>query len=112
MGFSRNIALVCAVLVICAICSACADPAMSSGGCQEEVQKVAGVIRPETSGLSCAQVKELVEVRPSEPGGFLAISEEPHGLWKCRVYVPKKSKILLGCTHHQEHFDIIVKAAG
>ena len=72
---------------------------------------MAGVIRPETSSLNCGQIKELIEVRPSEPGGFLAISEEPHGLWKCRVYVPKKSKILLGCTHHQDHFDI-VKAAG
>lgn len=108
MRFGRRIALVCAVVITCAMCSACADPAISrESGCHDEVQEVAGVIRPETSGLSCAQIKKLIEVQPSDPGGFLVIGEEPHRLWKCRIYVPKKSKVSLGCTHHQEHFSVI-----
>lgn len=113
MRFGRRIAVICAVVVACATCSACADPAMSmeSSGCHEEVQGIAEMIRPETSGLGCAQIKKLIEVRPSEPGGFVAIGEEPHRLWKCQVYVPKKSRVLLSCTHHQEHFGI-VKDAG
>lgn len=110
MRFGRNIILICAVLVVCVTCSACGASAMSSGSCREEVQGVAGVIRPETSSLSCAQIKELIEVRPSEPGGFVAIGEEPHRLWKCQVYVPKKSRVLLSCTHHQENFGIVKNA--
>jgi len=107
MRFGRSIILVCAVLLACVTCSACGASAMSSGGCREEVQGVVGVIRPETSSLSCAQIKKLIEVRPNEPGGFVVIGEEPRRLWKCEVYVPKKSRVLLSCTHHQEHFSIV-----
>jgi hypothetical protein len=109
MKRGRRIATVCAVVVACALCSACAEPAISqeSGGCHEEVQRTAGVIQPETSGLSCAQIKKLIEVQPSEPGGFLLSGDEPHRTWKCRIYVPQKSKVLLGCTHHQKHFSVV-----
>jgi hypothetical protein len=109
MRIGRTIAVICSAVIACSLCGACADPAVSSGsgGCREEVQGVGGKIRPETSGLSCARIKHLIEVRPSEPGGFVAIGEEPHRLWKCRVYVPKKSRVLLGCRHHEKHFSVV-----
>jgi len=72
-----------------------------------EIRGVGGKVQPETSGLTCAKVKEIIGSVPSEPQGYVVISESPHLLWKCRLNAAKGHSVLLGCIHHRKHFSIV-----
>jgi hypothetical protein len=101
--------LVGAASAVCIAGSACASSAVParSSGCREEVHGIAGKIFPETSGLSCAQIKKLIEVRPSGSRGFVAIGEHPRGLWRCQVHRPDKTGVLLRCTRRRQRFSVV-----
>lgn len=113
MRFMRMIGLLGAVLVVCVLASACAGSAVSavSHGCQEEVwEGVPGLVQPETSGLTCDAIKELIKVRPSEPQSFLV--QGAHLQWKCQMNSPKGHTVLLRCAHHQKHFSVVKRGSG
>jgi hypothetical protein len=113
MRFARAVWLISTVLVLCVLASACAGSAVSavSHGCQEEVwEGVPGMVHPETSGLTCDAIKELIEVRPSEPESFLV--QGAHLQWKCRLNSPQGHTALLRCAHHRKHFSIVKRGSG
>lgn len=89
------------------IACGCATNPARAAGCQESVSGVPGQIHPETSGLTCAGIRELIEIRPSTPEGFLTIGEHPHRLWKCRLYRAEGNAVLMRCRHHRERFSLV-----
>jgi len=110
MGAAPKIGLVCATLVACATTSACAGSpeASLSQGCHEEIwEGVGGLVRPETSDLTCAAIKKLIEFRPSEPQRYLVMGESPHIRWKCRLNSAQGHVVLLRCIHHRKHFSVV-----
>ena len=78
-----------------------------ASGCRETVQGVDGMVMPETSGLSCMEIKKIIELRPSSPGGFLAIASSPHMVWKCDVMPGNSRELLLRCRHHRRAFTVM-----
>jgi hypothetical protein len=109
MRFGRKIGLICVVLVASVTSSACAGSPMlrEPGGCGMLIRGVTGVVRPESSNLTCAAVKEIIDSVPSKPQKYLVISESPHLLWKCQLYPVKAQGVLLRCAHRQKHFSIV-----
>ena len=109
MNVVRRAGLIWAVMVSCLIATACAGSAASSrsAGCGTDIHEAPGVIRPETSHLSCAEISHMIGALPAEPQRFVIISESPHALWKCRLYPPSEREVQLSCAHHQERFRIV-----
>lgn len=110
MRFLRSTSVLISAIMMCAGGVACAgSPGLveTSTGCHEEIwEGVPGVVRPETSGLTCTAIKELIKYRPSEPQGFLVSNESSNLRWKCQLYPAKAHLILLQCAHHQKHFSV------
>jgi hypothetical protein len=76
------------------------------GGCAQVVHDVPGRVVPETSGMSCAAIKRMIQAAPSEPGGYLL--EGPSGvLWKCRLYRPSSPRLLLRCAYKAHRFSVL-----
>lgn len=109
--FLRSISVFIAAIMVCAVGDACAgSPGLvgTSGGCHEEIwEGVPGLVRPETSTLTCTAVKKLIKFRPSEPQSFLVSDELSKLRWKCQLYPAKGHSVLLRCTHHQKHFSVV-----
>ena len=101
-------------LLLSVLSVGCANPATlveGTSGCRQEVRGEAGVIRPETSRLSCAAINEMLFGIPSEPGPYSILGESPRLLWKCRLYPASAQRVLIDCQHHKRHF-AVVRARG
>lgn len=115
MRFLRITSVLIAAIMVCVWSDACAgSPALvgTAGGCHEEVwERVPGLVRPETSNLTCTAIKELIKFRPSEPQGFLVSDESSNLRWKCRLYPAKGHLVLLRCARRRRHFSIVKAVA-
>lgn len=97
-------------VAVCVVADACAGSPVSeeSGGCGMDLHGVAGVIRPESSDLTCETIKDdLLDAIPSKPQSFVIIGSSPHLLWKCQLYAAKTHPVLLQCSHHRKHFSVV-----
>lgn len=91
----------------------CGDPPTPVGdtsGCRQEVLGEAGVIRPETSRLSCTAINRMIDSIPSEPQAYLLQGEAPRLLWKCRFYGTEQGSVLLRCENDKRYFSIVKSA--
>jgi hypothetical protein len=75
-------------------------------GCNEVVERVQGTIRTETSGLSCQEIKAIIEVRPPTPGAYVTETASPKRTWKCRIFDVQRSPVLLRCHDHAARFAV------
>jgi hypothetical protein len=95
--------------------AACGGSAASAnrpqGGCAQVIHDVPGRVHPETSGLSCAVIKETIAVGPAEPGVFTVEVGPTHLPWKCRLYGPSSRRLLLSCTYGERHFSVVRRAS-
>jgi hypothetical protein len=110
MSFRPIVKLIMLGLWLSAFSVGCADPATlveDTSGCRQEVRGEAGVIRPETSRLSCAAIDEMLFGIPSEPQAYSILGESPRLLWKCRLYPASAQRVLLRCQHHKWHFTVV-----
>jgi len=81
-------------------------PADAAAGCDQTVLGAEGVIRPETSGMNCRQIKQMITAVPAEPGGYLVESPITGRLWKCHRNEPHSRRPLLRCELHAAHFSV------
>lgn len=82
------ILLVTAVLALAACGESSASPDHPYSGCEQVVHDVPGRVLPETSGLSCSAIKEMIAAGPADPG-VITLEVAPNNLpWKCRLYGP------------------------
>jgi hypothetical protein len=84
-----------------------ASAAATRSGCKQIVLGVAGMIRPESSGLTCRQIKRMNEA--VSPGGTPYLVESPDtGLyWKCRTRGSRPAAPLLRCEREGHRFSIV-----
>jgi hypothetical protein len=75
-------------------------------GCNEVVEGVQGTIRTETSGLSCQEIKDIIEVRPPTPGAYLRGTASPKRMWKCRIFDVERGPVLMRCHDHAGRFTV------
>jgi hypothetical protein len=75
-------------------------------GCNEVVEGVQGTVRTETSGLSCQEIKGIIEVRPPTPGAYVTEPASPKRTWKCRIFDVERSSVLLRCHDHAARFAV------
>ena len=82
-----------------------ADAAVS--GCDQTVLGVAGVIRPESSGMTCRQIKRMNS--GVMPGGAPYLLESPFTgrFWKCRTRGPHPAAPLLRCELGPRRYSIV-----
>lgn len=114
MSVRRMITLIAVGVTLSIIASACAGssaPEVETIGCRQDIRGVTGVIRPETSGLGCSAINELIFGIPSEPQGYSILGESPRLLWQCRLYATRGHSVLLQCSHQARHFSV-VKGSG
>jgi hypothetical protein len=88
MKLRRTIGAVVAVLAVGSAASACAgsDALREPGGCETLIRGTIGIVRPESSKLTCATVKRIIGSIQSKPQKYVVISESPHLLWKCQLF--------------------------
>lgn len=76
-------------------------------GCVMTVRGREAQIRPETSRLSCLDIRGLVTSLPVHPGRFSIVGGEPRVLWNCRYFGVRAGLIVLRCNHHRSlHFSL------
>lgn len=78
----------------------------TDSGCNEVVERVQGTIRTETSGLSCQEIKAIIEVRPLTPGAYVTETASPKRTWKCRIFDVQRTPVLLRCHDHAARFAV------
>lgn len=94
------------VLGMCAACGAQGSVA-EAGSCKQIVLEVDGRIVPESSGLTCAGVRQLLDSIPARPGSFLIVSKKPRVTWKCYLYPSAgDSKDLVTCSSRGRKFSV------
>jgi hypothetical protein len=81
--------------------------AASSPGCGQTVLGTAGKIRPETSGMSCRRIKEMVSTVSPGPGSYLFESPFTGKFWKCRARGNRPTGPLLRCELNAMRFSIV-----
>lgn len=104
---SRFLLAVGAALVAAALSAPGATGAAAPGGCEQIVLDVAGKIRPETSGMTCRQIKRMNT--GVVPGGAPYLLESPFTgrFWKCRTRGPRPKAPLLRCELDGRRFSIV-----
>jgi hypothetical protein len=97
-----------AVAIPLAGCGGGSSAHLADQGCAQIVLGVEGRVVPETSGLSCAGVKEVIGgAVPATAGGYLLGAGEPEVTWKCHMYPSQGSSAdLLSCSHGKQAFAI------
>src|SRR5262245_5770079 len=76
-------------------------------GCLMAMRGEQARIRPESSELSCADVKVLVNALPPRPLRFSLVGGEPWLLWNCRYFGVRAGPTFLRCNHHRvRHFSL------
>lgn len=112
--FRRTVSLLTVGVALSVLLTGCPDPSEVAGvgvtGCQREISGVTGVIRTETSKLSCAEINKLVSSIPGEPDNYLIEGDSPRLFWKCRYYGTKAGPVLLRCQNGKRHFSIVKKS--
>lgn len=114
MSIRRTASLIIVGVLLGVLLVACAElerPVGDVPNCRREIRGVTGVIRPETSKLSCAVIDELTFGLPAEPQAYLIGGESPGMNWKCRYYSPAAKSVLLRCSYRQKHFSIVKEAS-
>lgn len=115
MRFRPIVNLITLGLSLSVLFGGCADPSAlvegGTSGCRQEVLGKAGVIRPETSRLSCTAINEMIDSFPSEPQAYLIQGESPPLLWKCRFYGTEQGSVFLRCENDKRHFSIVKGAS-
>lgn len=110
MRIKRKIGLLIVGITLSMLSSACAEapvPVVEPFGCRENIRGVNAVIKPETSGVHCTDIKNLIFGLPSEPQVYFIRGEKPHLRWKCRFYGTEQGSVLLRCEHNNRHFEIV-----
>lgn len=64
-------------------------------------------VAPESSRLSCRQIREGIQGLPAESGAFGLGSPSLHGLWNCHLFLPAKNGVLLSCSRHGDRFSLV-----
>ena len=96
------------IVALAALALGCGSSAAARAtGCDQIVLETAGKIRPETSGMSCGQIKEMVT--SISPGGQPYLFESPFTgkLWKCRARGSRPTAPLLRCELNAARFSIL-----
>jgi hypothetical protein len=107
---SETLCVICGVGALLLTFIGCGAPAGASAkGCLQNVHGVQGVVRPETSRLSCRQIVLQIQALPASPGSFLLEVSAPQGdgLWKCRLLDARRGQLLLKCAYGKSHFSIV-----
>ena len=81
--------------------------AAGSPGCDQTVLGTAGKIRPETSGMSCRQIKEMIVGISPDSRPFLTESPISGKFWKCRGRGNRPTGPLLRCELNAARFSIL-----
>jgi len=79
----------------------------SSPGCDQTVLGTAGKIRPESSGISCRQIKEMIFAIPPDSRPYLQESPLTGKFWKCRGRGNRPTGPLLRCELNATRFSIL-----
>ncbi len=67
---------------------------------------VVGQIRPESSKLTCSEIKGLIGARPPAPETYV-IMEPSQRQWKCHLPSPGEGELLMLCKHHRMQFSVV-----
>jgi hypothetical protein len=92
--------------VILAACGSVGPAEAGTNPCEEVIEGVQGKIVPRTGGLSCTEIKALIELRPPTPGRFSTMSPQGGGWWKCDIS-PQRPKRLLTCHNGRRYFTVV-----
>jgi len=87
------------------------EPGGDVPDCRRDIRGVTGVIRPETSKLTCTEIDSLTFGLPAEPESYLIEGDSPGMHWKCRFRLPEEQAVLLRCVYRQKHFSIVDEAS-
>ena len=103
----RLVFLATAVAVAFGIVACGGSATAGAPGCEQIVHEVPGLIQPETSGLTCNQLKRLVQNVPATLGAFLLEGFHAGALWRCRLFNSHVSSRLLLCRRGKSRFSIV-----
>jgi hypothetical protein len=78
-----------------------------SPGCDQTVLETAGKVRPESSGMSCRQIKEMIIAIPPDSRPYLQESPFTGEFWKCRGRGSRPTGPLLRCELNAARFSIL-----
>jgi hypothetical protein len=92
--------------IFLAACGSAGPAEAGTNPCEEVVEGVQGRIVPKTSGLSCIEIKTLIELRPPKPGRFSTMAPEGGGWWKCNIDPPNVDQLFV-CRQGQRYFAIV-----
>jgi hypothetical protein len=108
---SRCLLAILAATVAAALATAGPASAAAPGRCEQIILDVAGEIRPETSGMTCRQIKRMNT--GVAPGGAPYLLESPFTgrFWTCRTRGPRRKAPLLRCELGNRHFSIVAAAS-
>jgi hypothetical protein len=103
----RYLGPIVAVTIAAVLAAGCSANAATDSGCDQTVLGVAGTIRPETSGMTCRQIRRMNSA--VSPGGAPYFVESPftERLWKCRTRGSRPTTPLLRCELGERRFSII-----
>jgi hypothetical protein len=103
----RCLATIAAVAAAAVLAAGCSASAATDIGCDQIVLGVAGTIHPETSGMTCRQIRRMNS--GVSPGGAPYWVESPFSgrLWKCRTHGSRPMAPLLRCEVGERRFSII-----
>lgn len=76
-------------------------------GCDQTILGTAGVIRPESSGMSCRRIKEMVTSVSPGPQPYLFESPFTGNYWKCLARSNRSTGPLLRCELKAKRFSIV-----
>jgi hypothetical protein len=92
--------------VVLAACGSVGPAQAGTNRCEEVVAGVRGKIVPKTSGLSCTEIKALIELRPPNPGRFSTMPPQGGSWWKCDIDL-RRAERLLTCHSDRRYFTIV-----
>ncbi len=87
--------------------TACGSQAAADSPCGQMVLETAGKIRPESSGMTCRQIKEMIIATPPDSSPYLQESPFTGRNWKCRGRGDRPTGPLLRCELGEAHFSIV-----
>lgn len=105
---STILVLGCALLLVLVV-PACGQEATKSRAdpCAETILEVDGRIEPETSEMTCGEIKHMISSVPVSPGGYLMTAGTPPKRWKCHRYPSVgTSSDLLTCVRGDARFAV------
>jgi hypothetical protein len=106
IGPLRHAALAIPVALV-ALALHAGGAAAGSPGCDQTVLGTAGKIRPESSGMGCRQIKEMIIGIPPDSRPYLQESPFTGQFWKCRGRGNRPTGPLLQCELNAARFSIL-----